>query len=715
VTSFDRSAIEGHVQLLHELAAATNADDDAPGVLILLPICEGASPRPQRFAIGNVSGMVEAVMAFDGVHGTNIYAPYATMFSDLRYGGKGSEKNVKHVFAAVADIDRDPGKPVQAEIPVAPSYAVETSPGNYQYIYVFPRPLCAQSAKPVLCALHAAIGGDAAQKDISHVWRIPGTLNWPTKSKLARGRSPEPAPVTVVKACNGMRVDPVVLLALPPLPKPEKKAKRNKGAHVAADEQSSGDIGEAKLRAALATIPADDRDIWLKVGMALHTINARDMWDWWAQTSDKYDAADQERIWASFNDDRNEKITIASIYALAKEDAPRRKHRKERERSRSSDGFVRGDADQILRGRPDNIKHAVALLGVTLRQNDFSAQIEIDGLPKFGPHLDDAGVTRMRFWTHETYGFLPALDLFEQTITDIAHAGRYHPIRAYLDGLEWDRQPRLATWLHDTLGAEKSLYTGTIGTCFFVGLVARIFRPGCKQDYMPILEGPQGALKSAACEIIAGEWFFDNLPDVRDHKDLAQHLPGKWLIEIGELSAMSRAETTTLKAFITRTVERYRPSYGRREVIQPRQCCFIGTTNDDCYLKDATGGRRFWPVKIGAVDLDALRRVRDQLFAEAVHLFKAGAAWWPDKDLEATCIRPEQDARFVEDPWQEAIAKFIENKDQTTVAAVAKDGLFLDTAHIGPRERDRIIAVLVRLGWARHRSHGVRQYKRKET
>jgi predicted P-loop ATPase len=338
--------------------------------------------------------------------------------------------------------------------------------------------------------------------------------------------------------------------------------------------------------------------------------------------------------------------------------------------------------------------------------------------------MTDADIDAVQEWLQRAELRRLGKEVTHQAVDLVAQENGFHPVRDYLGGLRWDGTPRADKWLSYYLGAEPTPYTAAIGRMVLVGMVARVMRPGCKADHMMVLEGPQGAGKSTACAILGGAWFSDGLPDLAgDQVRVSMYLRGKWLIEVSELSALGRAETAQLKAFLTRTEERYIPKHGRTEMVEPRQCLFIGTTNKEAYLRDETGGRRFWPVRVGAIDLEALAHDRDQLMAEAVAAWRAGERWWPEGEFERQHIAPEQEARYEADEWERLIGHWLcrrgegeERNDshdndagappdnhKTTLAQVARRALGLGKDRMTTAEQRRITAAMTRLGWVAKR------------
>ena len=273
----------------------------------------------------------------------------------------------------------------------------------------------------------------------------------------------------------------------------------------------------------------------------------------------------------------------------------------------------------------------------------------------------DSDSIRAATWIDQQFRCNISTQVVDQAVTVVAERRVVHPVRDWLSGLTWDGTARLDAWLVSYYGAADTEYVRGVGSRWIISAVARVFRPGCQADCVLILESPQGAGKSTGLEALFGAlWFSDTMPSLGD-KDAYQALRGKWAIEIGELSAIKGREVEKTKGFISARSDSYRPSYARRTRDFPRQCVFVGTTNDSHYLADRTGNRRFWPVKVGVCDRDSLRRDRAQLWAEAVHRFKAGEPWHADTPAFRMLCEAEQLERVQDDPWAQVVSAWLQN------------------------------------------------------
>ena len=457
------------------------------------------------------------------------------------------------------------------------------------------------------------------------------------------------------------------------------------------------------LRAAMAAIPnPDDKvpyTIWIKYGYACYRATGGsdkdgfDLWDAWSRKSNKYNASEQDAAWkrirhAIEGSSAPRTVGAGTIYYHAGQHGWRPTRPKILRQPQPSPQSQRGGpaagadeaghvwTDELAKhkGKPlrtlSNALIAFRIADVwqgVFAWNEFSSRVMVlRHMPgHYNPalsmprELTESDVSNATDWLQRA-DLVVASSVTLEAIRTVADEHRYHPVRQYLDGLKWDGTKRLDDWLIRHLGAEDTPLNRAFSIKWPIGAVARVMRPGCKLDTALILESEkQGLMKSTVLATLAGQWFTDHVPDLGT-KDAQQQLQGVWIIELSELSSLSRSETHRAKAFLSARVDRFRPSFGRFAIDHPRQCAFGGTVNlsGSGYLRDETGNRRFWTVECAVgwnpdrkVDMAALEDERDQFWAEAMHRYRAGERWWLDTptleqaQAEAAEERFEDDAR----------------------------------------------------------------------
>lgn len=313
----------------------------------------------------------------------------------------------------------------------------------------------------------------------------------------------------------------------------------------------------------------------------------------------------------------------------------------------------------------------------------------------------DTDTERLRIYISEHYGFTPKASDAMGAIVVHSEEHAFHPVKEYLHGLKWDGKQRIHSWLTTYLGVNNTEYSCLVGTFFLVSAIARVMRPPVKVDSVLILEGLQGLGKSTMLHNLFGDWFTDT-PMALGEKDTFQQMQGMWGIELAELDAFNKAENTRAKQFFGSQVDRYRPSYGRMVQEFPRQCVFVGTTNQDRYLKDSTGNRRYWPVECHKIDQEAIKRDRDQLWAEALHLYNNKMPWWPG-DEHKHLFEVQQEDRFDSDVWEPIIHDWLhKNKRECYSAAVImEESLKMDPQAMKPPEQRRLGLIMHRFGFTK--------------
>jgi predicted P-loop ATPase len=313
----------------------------------------------------------------------------------------------------------------------------------------------------------------------------------------------------------------------------------------------------------------------------------------------------------------------------------------------------------------------------------------------------------------QRFKFQPKRELLRIVLEDMARLNRFHPVVDYLDRLQWDGRPRLDKWLVTYAGAKDSDYARAAGALVLIAAVRRVRRPGCKYDEMMVLEQPQqGTNKSTGLAVLAvnDDWFTDELPLNVEAKRVIETLRGRWIVEAAELSGLKKADSEHLKAMLSRRIDRARMAYGRLTIEAPRQCVIIGTTNKSEYLRDTSGNRRFWPVAIQAINIEALKRDRDQLWAEAAAREAKGESIRLARELWPAAAA-EQKRRLADDPFVAVLAHHLGERQGRIRAIDVWTILGLSGAQLTQEAFIRAADAMRSIGWSRPNKGGVARFK----
>jgi predicted P-loop ATPase len=322
----------------------------------------------------------------------------------------------------------------------------------------------------------------------------------------------------------------------------------------------------------------------------------------------------------------------------------------------STGGFVTDDKGKILARSQENIRRALAKLDITLSYDRFADRVYLNRDTAQEERLDDAAIRRLWLETDRKFGFLPAKDFYVDVLLDAARQRSFHPVFDYLKSLKWDGTSRLETWLIEAAKAGDSAYTRAVSRILLCAAVRRIVDPGCKFDEMVVLEsGTQGYFKSSALRALMHDeaWFSDDLPLNVGAKEIVERTTGKWLVEASDLAGMRESDVEHLKSTLSRQVDGpVRLAYDRVSTEKKRAFVVVGTTNSYAYLKDSTGNRRFWPIRVDKINLVWIVKHRDQLWAEAYHnvVNERVSIRLPHELYEQAEV--QQNRRVEADPWE---------------------------------------------------------------